>query len=57
MVLVLQELGWTVTGAQLPDPQVAFSKEVHSSAISAANSEVAVLQPSASAKVRGAFLK
>ena len=47
-------------GTKLPDPQGALSKEVPSSSISAANTEiVAVLQPSAaSAKaVRGTYLK
>ena len=42
-------------GSKLPDPQEALSKQVPSSAIFAVNSEVAVLQPSAGAKVRGAY--
>ena len=44
-------------GSKLTDPQEALSKQVPSSAIFATNSEVAVLQPSAGAKVGGAYLK
>ena len=44
-------------GSKLPDPQGALSKQIPSSAISAVNSEVAVLQPSAGAKVGGTYLK
>ena len=44
-------------GSKLPDPQEALSKQVLSSAIFVANSKVAVLQPSAGAKVRGTYLK
>lgn len=44
-------------GTNLPDPQGVLPKEVPSHAISAANSEVAVLHPSASKKVRGTYLK
>ena len=44
-------------GIKLPDPQRALSKQVPSSAIFAANSEVAVRQPSAGTKVRRAYLK
>ncbi len=55
MFLVFQESGWAVvSGVQVAR---ALSKQVPSSAISAANSEVAVLQPSACAKVRRAYLK
>ena len=44
-------------GSKLPDPQEVLSKQVPSTVISAPNSEVAVLQPSAGAKVRGVNLK
>ncbi len=47
-------------GTKLPDPQGVLSKEVPSSSISAANTEVAaVLQPSAAGvkAVRGTYLK
>ena len=47
-------------GTKLPDPQGALSKEVPSSLISAANTEIAtVLQPSAAGVkvVRGTYLK
>ena len=47
-------------GTELPDPQQALSKEVPSSSISAANTEIAaVLQPSAAGTkaVRGTYLK
>ncbi len=55
MFLVFQERGWAVvSGVQVAR---ALSKQVPSSAISAANSEVAVLQLSACAKVRRAYLK
>ena len=43
--------------SKLPDPQGTLSTQVPSSAISAVNSDVAVLQPSAGAKVRRAYLK
>ena len=43
-------------GSKLPDPQEALSKQVPSSAIFAENSKVAVLQPSAGAKVGGAYM-
>ena len=41
----------SIQGPKLPDPQGAFSKQVPSFTIFAANSEVAVLQPSSCAKV------
>jgi len=47
-------------GTKLPDPQGGLSKEVPSSLISAANTEIAaVLQPSAASTkaVRGMYLK
>ena len=47
-------------GTKLPDPQGALSKEVPSSSISAANTEIAaVFQPSAAGAkaVRGTYLK
>ena len=55
MFLVFQERGWAVvSGVQVAR---ALSKQMPSSAISAANSEVAVLQLSGCAKVRRAYLK
>jgi len=47
-------------GTKLPDPQGALTKEVPSSLISAANTEIAtVLQPSAAGAkaVKGTYLK
>jgi len=46
-------------GSKLPDPQGALAQEVPSRAISAANTEVALLQQAGGAKVstRGTYLK
>ena len=64
MVLILQERTWTVCG--VPDSRGVLSKQMPSSAIFEANKQshctqrysiFAVLQPTTSAKVRGAYRK
>ncbi len=54
MLSVFQECGWAVSRVQVAR---ALSKQVPSSAIFAANSEIAVPQPTAGTKVRRAYLK
>ena len=56
----LKKLDGNYPGTKLPDPQGALTKEVPSSSISAANTEIAaVLQPSAAGAkaVRGTYLR
>ena len=58
-VSVLQRVDVQYPGSKLPDPQGALGQEVPSRAISAANTEVALLQQAGGAKVstRGTYLK
>ena len=56
----LKKVDGNYPGTKLPDPQGALTKEVPSSSISAANTEIAtVLQPSAAGAkaVKGTYLK